>query len=110
MFRVIKSIRIQRWGQCNGLIIGLLRSKRASMCPQDWAPITFRQEIHSIGHNNESGRWLENTQTARSGNLVIILMMSHVSSCFQHPLLFTLTLAFKVFLNKEFEYENGVRN
>ena len=41
IYRVLKSIRIQRWGQC-GPILGLMLSKDASMCSQDWAQITFR--------------------------------------------------------------------
>ena len=34
-----------------------------------------------------SGRWSENTQIQSSGNLGIILMVSHGSFCLQHPLL-----------------------
>ena len=41
IYRVIESIRIQRWGQCE-LLLALLWSKKASMCSQDWAQITFR--------------------------------------------------------------------
>ena len=41
MYRVIERIRIQRLGQCE-LLLGLMRSKKASMCSQDWAQITFR--------------------------------------------------------------------
>ena len=41
IYRVIESIRLQGWSQC-GLILGLLRSKNASMSSQDWAQITFR--------------------------------------------------------------------
>ena len=41
LYRVIESIRLQGWSQC-GLVLGLLRSKNASMSSQDWAQITFR--------------------------------------------------------------------
>ena len=41
IYRVLKSIRIQRWGQC-GDILGLLMTRKASMCSQDWPQITFR--------------------------------------------------------------------
>ena len=37
IYRVLKSIRIQRWGQF-GDILGLMMS----LCFQDWAQITFR--------------------------------------------------------------------
>ena len=41
---VFHLIWTQEWGYCD-LDLGLLKSQRASMWPQDWAEITFRSEI-----------------------------------------------------------------
>ena len=66
--RVSERIRIQRWGQCQ-LLLGLLRSKEASMCFQDWAHILLVVGFTPInGYNNESGRRSENTKVRKYPN------------------------------------------
>ena len=52
-YRVIESIRLQGWSQC-GLVLGLLRSPKASLEPQGRAQITFRYRRHIYGLNGES--------------------------------------------------------
>ena len=55
-YRVFFFIHTQEWASCEP-ILGLLRPQKASMGSQDWAQITFREEINSNGYNNESARW-----------------------------------------------------
>ena len=57
-YRVFHSIWTQKWGYCE-LDLGLLRSHRASMWPQDWAQITFRSEAHRNKFCSEPRRRLK---------------------------------------------------
>ena len=58
IYRVFHSIWTQKWGYCE-LDLGLLRSQRASMWPQDWAQITFRSETHRNKFCSEPRRRLK---------------------------------------------------
>ena len=44
-------------GGCCELTLALLKAKKASMSPQDWAQITFRSEMHLNDFDYESGSW-----------------------------------------------------
>ena len=53
-------------------ILLLWRFPKASLGSQDWAQITFREEINSNGLKNESVKWSAKRANPRSGNLSFI--------------------------------------
>ena len=58
IYSVFQLIWTQEWGYCE-LDLGLLRSQRASMWPQDWVQITFRSETHKNKFYSEPRRGLK---------------------------------------------------
>ena len=102
-YSVFHLIWTQEWGYCE-LDLGLLRSQRASMWPQDWAEITFRSEILSNMFKNEAGRWLVKGQKSGSGDLSMIYEVSQnefLLKSFTPKTLWLSILVCKVILVKE---------
>ena len=78
-YSVFHLIWTQELGYCE-LDLGLLRSQRASMWPQDWAEITFRSETHRNKFYSEPRKCLKKERIARSGDLRWISRVSQ--KCF----------------------------